>query len=171
MNRLSWVITCAALIGITLSALSLNNHYETSETEYCDFGNIFNCDVVNRGIYSEIGGLPVVEAAAGQFGIRESNAYSRIGKIPVAAVGVVGYLTVLVLSRLWRHGRTFRAVMLVGSLGGLGLALYLTYIEAYLLGTWCILCVGSQVMIAIIAIFAAIMVFKRPPKDAVRAAL
>jgi uncharacterized membrane protein len=47
--------------------------------------------------------------------------------------------------------------LLVAAVGGLGFALYLTYIEGYVLGTWCILCLSSLAMIAGIAVLAGVV--------------
>ena len=40
---------------------------------------------------------------------------------------------------------------------GLAFALYLTYIEAYELTTWCILCVTSLIVIALISALAIVI--------------
>jgi len=45
----------------------------------------------------------------------------------------------------------------VAAVGGLGFALYLTYIEGYVLGAWCILCLSSLAMIAGIAVLAGVV--------------
>ena len=48
--------------------------------------------------------------------------------------------------------------MLLGALAGLAFALYLTYIEAYVLGVWCILCLGSLATILGITVLSAFAV-------------
>ncbi|MFB3813188.1 MAG: vitamin K epoxide reductase family protein [Terriglobales bacterium] len=129
-GALGWAIFLLAAAGLVLSALSLVAHYRTDDTAYCDVSETFNCDLVNRSIYSEI------------------------GPVPVAGIGVVGYALLMVLSRLAAN-RRLAVIMLLGALGGLAFALYLTYIEAYVLFAWCILCLGSQAAIALITILAA----------------
>ena len=47
--------------------------------------------------------------------------------------------------------------LLVAAIAGLGFALYLTYIEAYELMTWCILCLISLALISLISILAIIL--------------
>jgi uncharacterized membrane protein len=48
--------------------------------------------------------------------------------------------------------------MLFGAAGvGLAFALYLTYIEARVLGVWCILCLSSLALIATVTILAAVI--------------
>jgi uncharacterized membrane protein len=125
-----WAIFIFAALGLLLSALSLYNHYQKSATEYCDFGESFNCDIVNRSIYSEV------------------------GKVPVAAIGILGYAALMVLSRIAHH-RPLALLMLIAALVGLGFALYLTYIEAYVLVVWCILCLASLAAIALITLLSA----------------
>jgi len=44
---------------------------------------------------------------------------------------------------------------------GLAFALYLTYIEARVLGVWCILCLSSLVLIATTTLLAAVIWWKR----------
>ena len=127
------LIAAFSLAGIIDSAISLERHYAKSATTYCDFSEKFSCDIVNRSEYSEIAG------------------------IPVAGIGVAGYAALFVLATFWRsHGETaFR--LLAVSLGGLAFALYLTYIEAYQLMTWCILCLVSLALIFLISVLAAIL--------------
>jgi vitamin-K-epoxide reductase (warfarin-sensitive) len=129
------MIAVLSLAGIVDSAISLERHYAKSATSYCDFSQKFSCDIVNRSEYSEIAG------------------------IPVAGIGVAGYAALFVLSTFWRsRGETpFR--LLAASLAGLAFALYLTYIEAYQLVTWCILCLISLALIFLITVLAAIIRF------------
>ncbi len=135
MNRkLLLVISALALVGIILSVVSIKNHYSGVPTEYCDLGETFNCDLVNRSVYSRFLG------------------------VPVAIIGLVGYAALFILSRL--RGRGVAPAILVAALGGLVFSLYLTYIEAYVLGVWCILCLSSLATIAAITVLAAIATVK-----------
>lgn len=129
-DRLALVITVLALIGIALSAVSLVAHYKTTPSDFCDLDETFNCDIVNRSIYSKIYG------------------------VPVAAIGLIGYIVLLALSRINRQNRIASAVLILGSLIGLGFSLYLTYVEARILAVWCILCLGSLACIVGITVLA-----------------
>jgi uncharacterized membrane protein len=126
-------IAVLALAGIVVSALSLERHYAKTASAFCDLSEKFNCDIVNRSEYSSVMG------------------------IPVAAIGVVGYAAIFTLATLYRsHAETpFR--LLTAAATGLAFALYLTYIEAYVLGTWCILCLSSLGLIAGIALLAIVL--------------
>jgi uncharacterized membrane protein len=126
---IGWAILVLALAGLILSAVSLVSHYKKSPTEYCDFNDNFNCDIVNRSVFSEIHG------------------------VPVAGVGVVGYLVLMALARLARR-RPWALLMAVAALIGFAFAAYLTYIETYVLVVWCVLCLGSQVAITLILVLS-----------------
>ena len=55
--RTRWIlrgIALAALAGLAVSSLSLVHHYGREQTAYCDLGASFNCDIVNRSIYSSV---------------------------------------------------------------------------------------------------------------------
>ena len=130
-NNIAFLLIAAlSLAGVAVSVLSLQRHYAKSSTNFCDFSQKFNCDIVNRSEYSEIAG------------------------IPVAGIGVAGYAALFVLSTFWKSRPQTPIRLLVAAWMGLAFALYLTYVEAYLLTTWCILCVGSLVIIGLIALLS-----------------
>ena len=62
-----------------------------------------------------------------------------------------------VLSIFFRTREQIRDWLLGAALAGLGFALYLTYIEAYVLTTWCILCLISLVLISLISVVAGVL--------------
>jgi uncharacterized membrane protein len=122
------IVAILAVIGVVVSSVSLQHHYAKSNTEYCDIGEAFNCDIVNRSAYSSILG------------------------IPVALIGMLGYAALAGLATVYRERRDTPVLLLAGALAGLAFALYLTYIEARVLGVWCILCLSSLAVIASIAV-------------------
>jgi len=123
-------IAVLSLAGMIVSAVSLQRHYAKSATAYCDFSQQFNCDIVNRSEYSTVLG------------------------IPVAAIGVAGYGALFLLATFWKSREETPNRLLGAALAGLAFALYLTYIEAYELMTWCILCLASLAMISLISLLA-----------------
>lgn len=129
-NALFALITVLSLAGVAVSGVSLQRHYAKSATNFCDFSQKFSCDIVNRSEYSESLG------------------------IPVAGIGVAGYAILFVLSTFWKSLPETPSRLLIAALSGLAFALYLTYVEAYVLTTWCILCVGSLVIISLIALLS-----------------
>src|SRR5262249_39954303 len=120
--------------GVIVSSISLYHHYGTSGTSYCDFGVNFKCDIVNRSVYSTILG------------------------IPVALIGIVGYAALLGLATLYRTKAKTPTILLTASASGLGFALYLTYIEGFVLGAWCILCLSSLVLVFSITVLSLLLV-------------
>jgi vitamin-K-epoxide reductase (warfarin-sensitive) len=122
-----------AVAGVVVSAVSLERHYAKSATAFCDFGERFNCDVVNRSEYSSVMG------------------------IPVAGIGLVGYGVLLTLATVYRLRAETPLRLLAAAAAGLGFALYLTYVEGYVLGTWCILCLSSLGLIAGITVLAGVV--------------
>lgn len=123
-------IATLALAGVILSSVSLQRHFAKSATTFCDFSQRFSCDIVNRSEYSSLMG------------------------IPVAAIGVAGYAALLVLATFWKARVDTPNRLLGAAIAGLAFALYLTYVEAYILSTWCILCLASLALISLISLLA-----------------
>ena len=126
-------VAILAVAGVAVSAVSLERHYAKSATAFCEVGERFNCDIVNRSEYSSVMG------------------------IPVAGIGVIGYGVLLTFATLYRSRAETPLRLLGAALAGLGFALWLTYVEAYVLGTWCILCLSSLGLIAGIAVLAGMV--------------
>jgi vitamin-K-epoxide reductase (warfarin-sensitive) len=126
-------IAILSVAGMIVSSISLQRHYAKSATSYCEFGEKFNCDIVNRSEYSSVAG------------------------IPVSLIGVAGYGLLLTLSTLCRFRPETPTRLLTVAAAGLVFALYLTYIEAYVLTTWCILCLTSLALIASITVLAGVL--------------
>jgi vitamin-K-epoxide reductase (warfarin-sensitive) len=103
-----------AVLGIIVSSLALREHYRTYGDSPCSINEHWDCGVVNHSPY------------AVRFGI------------PVAAIGIAGYILMAVLAYL----RAYR-LLLVPTFAGLAYSLYLANIEATVLGVWCIYCVIS----------------------------
>jgi uncharacterized membrane protein len=132
-RRISLLIAVLSVGGVVVSSVSLYHHYGTSQTSYCDFGESFNCDIVNRSIYSAVFG------------------------IPVALIGVIGYFGLLVLATFYRNRAETPKRLAVASLAGLGFAIYLTYIERFVLAAWCVLCLSSLALIFSIALLSSLL--------------
>ena len=137
-GTLLWAIAALALAGVIVSSISLQRHYAKSATSFCEFGEKFNCDIINRSEYSQIFG------------------------IPVAAIGIAGYGFLLALSTHYRSRPETPLTIVVAAFGGLAFAAYLTYVEAYVLETWCILCLTSMCLITIITVLASVVKIRAP---------
>ena len=132
-QRLMNLVALLAVCGVVVSSVSLQHHYATSKTAYCDIGETFNCDIVNRSEYSSIFG------------------------VPVALIGMLGYAALAGLATVYRGRRETPAMLFSAAAAGLAFALYLTYIEARVLGVWCILCLSSLALIATTTIVSAVV--------------
>jgi len=114
-----YLLAILAIAGIVVSVMALRVHYST-ETAPCSINEKWDCGIVNHSPYAEIRG------------------------IPVAALGIAGYLLIGTFAMLRRRG-----LLLAAALIGMAVALYLTNIEARVLGVWCLYCVISQGIIAV----------------------
>ena len=120
-----YVLSFLAALGIVVSALALREHYRTEGDSPCSINERWDCGIVNHSPYAVLRG------------------------VPVAALGIIGYLLMAALS--WR--RAYRLLLIVAATG-LGFSLYLAQIEARVLGVWCIYCVISLADISLITVLA-----------------
>jgi vitamin-K-epoxide reductase (warfarin-sensitive) len=119
-----YLIALLALGGVVVASLALHVHY-TTDIEPCSINAHWDCGIVNRSPFAEI------------------------EHIPVAGIGIVGYLTLAGLGLARR-----RRLLLAASVIGLAFALYLTHIEKDVLMVWCLYCVISQGIIAILTLLS-----------------
>src|SRR5437868_1329530 len=98
--------------------------HHNTETSPCKINEKWDCGTVNHSPYAVFHG------------------------IPVAIIGIVGYALLGAMA-----GR-LPLLTAVAAMGALGFTLWLTSIEARILLVWCIYCVTSQAVIAIITVLA-----------------
>jgi vitamin-K-epoxide reductase (warfarin-sensitive) len=121
-----YLILIIALAGLIDASLALKVHYDTG-TEPCSINAHWDCGIVNHSSFSMIHG------------------------VPVAAIGIAGYLLLAVLALARRP-----LLLLVASGAGLAYAIYLSGIEKNVLQTWCLYCVISQCIIALITLLSLV---------------
>ena len=119
-----YVILILAVAGIVVSALALRLHYYTG-TAPCDINEHWDCGIVNH------------------------SSFSMIANVPVAGIGIAGYVVLGILGLARQRFATF-LVAFVGFL----FAFRLSMIEQYGLGVWCLYCAISQAIIAIILLLS-----------------
>lgn len=121
-----WVIILAAFAGLLTSSLALREHYRTGVSP-CSINDKWDCGIVNH------------------------SPYAVLGRVPVALIGICGYLLLggLALKKAWR-------LLFPAAVVGFGFSLYLTWIEWRVLQVWCIYCVTSQSTIFLIAVLSFI---------------
>ena len=131
---MKYVLLLLAILGVAASSLALREHYRTDASP-CSINERWDCGIVNHSPYAVLAG------------------------VPVAVIGITGYLLLGILSLK----RAYR-LMLVLALAGLAFSLYLARIEAHVLGVWCIYCVISLGTISLITLLlSATVVILRPP--------
>jgi uncharacterized membrane protein len=118
-----YILVLLAVLGIAASSLALREHYRTYGESPCSINDKWDCGIVNHSPYAMLFG------------------------IPVADIGIVGYLLMSILA----FKRAYR-LLLAAALAGLGFSLYLAHIEAHILGVWCVYCVASLGVILLISI-------------------
>ena len=99
-----FILVLLAVAGIAVSAMALREHYRT-DTSPCSINEKWDCGIVNHSSYAVIEG------------------------IPVALIGILGYLIIL-----WLGLARQKLAVLIASFAGLAFSLYLTHIERDVLG-------------------------------------
>lgn len=112
-----------AVLGVIVSSLALREHYRTYGDAPCSINERWDCGVVNHSQYAMLAG------------------------VPVATIGIVGYILMGILAFL----RSYR-LLLVPTFAGLSFSLHLANIEKNVLGVWCIYCVISLGIISLMSL-------------------
>ncbi len=134
---MKYLLLVLAVFGVIVSSLALREHYREYGDSPCSINEHWDCGVVNH------------------------SPYAMLGPVPVAAVGILGYVLMCVLAYL----RAYR-LLIIPTFGGLAFSLYLANIEAHILGVWCIYCVISLGIISLMSLFtlgAVVAQFVRKP--------
>ena len=117
-----------ASLGILAAGYALYSHY-ASGSSFCNLNAQFNCDIVNRGVYSEFFG------------------------VPVAFFGLVAYAFILLLcvEQFRDHRRKIKLALALMLGIAVGFDAHLAWISHVLLNTWCIVCLTSYFITAVLA--------------------
>src|SRR5947199_5274440 len=99
-KRMKYLLIVLAVLGVIVSSLALREHYRTYGDSPCSINERWDCGVVNHSKYAMLAG------------------------IPVATIGIAGYILMAALAFL----RSYR-LLLVSTLVGLAFSLYLANIE------------------------------------------
>ena len=117
-----WVLIVLAAVGITASALALREHYRTDASP-CSINEHWDCGIVNHSPYAVFHG------------------------VPVAVIGIVGYLLLGALAA----GKAYPWMLPLVTVA-LVFAIHLADIEEFVLGVWCVYCVISLGVITLITL-------------------
>jgi vitamin-K-epoxide reductase (warfarin-sensitive) len=137
-----WLIALLALAGMVAAALALREHYRT-EASPCSINEKWDCGTVNKSRFAVIEG------------------------VPVAVIGITGYLLLagLAIGKRWR-------LLAAATVPAFAFSLYLAHIEKDILEVWCIYCVISLAIITLITLLSLIalgMNWRKTPLPAGRA--
>lgn len=124
-----YVFIILALFGIAASSLALREHYRTYGDSPCDINDRWDCGIVNHSPYAMLKG------------------------VPVADIGIAGYLLlgILALKKMYK-------TMLALAVPALAFSLYLAHIEKDVLGVWCLYCAISLGVISLITLLVVFTV-------------
>lgn len=120
---MKYVLFILAILGIVVSSLALREHYREYGDSPCSINEHWDCGVVNH------------------------SRFAMLGPIPVATVGIIGYVLMAVLALM----RWYR-LLIIPTFAGLAFSLYLANIEAHILQVWCVYCVASLVIISLMCL-------------------
>jgi uncharacterized membrane protein len=117
-----WVLIILAVAGIAASSLALREHYRTDASP-CSINEKWDCGIVNHSPYALFHG------------------------VPVAVIGIAGYvlLGLLAAGKAYPWMLPFVTVALV-------FAIHLADIEALVLGVWCVYCAISLGVITLMTL-------------------
>jgi uncharacterized membrane protein len=126
-----YLIAMLALAGLVVSGFALREHFRTGASP-CSINERWDCGAVNHSPFAEIEG------------------------VPVAVLGILGYAAIagFALARRWW-------IVLLLTTCAVGFSIYLTYVEARILETYCIWCVTSAAIISLTEIAAIVAVARR----------
>jgi uncharacterized membrane protein len=103
---------------------------------------------------------------SGECSTVNASKYAEVNGIPVAMIGVIGYLAILVVHYFENRDRFFKqnsTLMIFGmSLTGFIFTVWLIYVEVALLKAICPFCVTSQVAMTIIFMIAVTRLIRQP---------
>jgi len=138
-NRLTQITVALTILGLLVS-IYMTIYKLTSNDAMCVGSG--DCQTVNSSRYAEVNG------------------------IPVAAIGIVGYVALFGILWLERKPGFFKdngSMLFFGiSLIGFFFTLWLIYVEVALLKAYCPFCITSQISMTLIFILSVIRVIRQP---------
>lgn len=130
-----WGIAALSFIGVADSGY-LSAKYIRGEVPECGFFS--GCDVV------------------------ANSAYSHIGPVPVAVLGLVFYLAIFALTIAYLDNKSIKWIKLISviSMPAFAFSLWLMYVQLFILGSICVYCTVSAFLSTSIAIISNLLAYK-----------
>lgn len=126
------MISVLSALGVILSLYLTYIHFSESSAAFCAAGT--DCDTVRQSGFSTILG------------------------VPVAAIGVIGYSVILIVSLIAIKKRTKWLLLYILALAGFIFSAYLTYLELFIIKAICMYCIFSATLMT--GIFIALIYAK-----------
>lgn len=148
---MKYLIALLAVAGIFVSVKALHVHnMDPGAAPPCAVTEKFDCGKVNHSKYSVFPAITDDEY--------DDNGQLHPNKphIPVAIIGIVGYSLIGLVALAGR----MRIVLELARIGFF-CAAFLSYLEAYVIYSWCIYCLWSQCIIAAILVASVVAVLLR----------
>ena len=142
---MKYLVALLAVAGIIVSTMALRVHYmDPGLAPPCAVTERFDCGAVNHSRFAV-------------FPPRTFDEDPKAGShLPVAMLGIAGYALIGVLALMGRWWLAFEAAQI-----GFMFALFLSYIEAFVLEKWCIYCLWSQGIITAILLLTIVTLVVR----------
>jgi uncharacterized membrane protein len=110
--------------------------------------------------YVHYAGVHPVCLASGGCERVQSSHYAKLAGVPVAVIGLAGYLAIL--GSLLVRGEIGRSLTALLALIGFGVSAYLTYLELFKIHAVCQWCVASAALMSALAILSAARLLHDP---------
>lgn len=133
-RRLRIAILIVALIGVGVAGYLTYTHYDK---------------------------IKVLCLASGGCETVQASSYSKLDGIPVAVLGLAGY--VCILGSLLIRGELGRIIGFAIALVGFLFSMYLTYREGFTIHAWCQWCLSSAVLMTLLMILTATRAIRDQP--------
>ena len=149
------ILYITSLLAMVVSIFLIYQHYNPEESKFCNFGESFSCDIVNKGEYSTIDGeINLIMSML--FG----GYYFIYLPIPNSIISffiflfITGGIIKLYKNKTYfgmKGEKIFKIIKILLVLS-LIYALFLVYIEAAIIKSWCIFCLALDTLILIMVV-------------------
>jgi uncharacterized membrane protein len=154
------------VLGMLLSAILIWEHFSPTASEFCKFGEALDCGIVNKSPYANLDGFSYLLTI--DFGlpiplinISGINAFFDF----ITANAFLGFLTLLFLfflvmaknkgrDFLWIKSDSIRKWTVGILIFGVAYGFYLFLIQQFILETYCIFCLGLDIVLIISLVLA-----------------
>lgn len=113
----------------------------------------------------KLGAFGVIACGTGDCERVQNSPWAVFLGIPVPYLGFIGYGALLVTAMLgmqprFVQDRRISLVLLAGAFAGFGFSMYLSYLEAAVIGAWCRYCIASAIIATLLFLFTIPELFR-----------